>query len=308
MNHLKKRQSKKCKQRGIALIAVLFLLAILTFLAFTLSKDIRTEITLTSHQLKRAQALALAEEGIWRGAYKVLSRNQQAVAKNTVLMAGEIYPLTSKNGDLSIKLQSSSGLIDINQAHAGLLKSLLMSVGETSISADIITDSVLDWRDSDDEVRENGAEATDYLDASASVSPKNGLINSIDELAWINGVTPVVLEKLRPLITVYSNQPRVDIYTAPKPVLDAIPFLNDAITERIIEKRKQGDKRLPIEDIANESRQYIGSSDNQFIRISSLASVKGTVAGIIAVIKIEATSESPVTVVSWRQRIDKAFN
>lgn len=294
------------RQGGIALIAVLFLLAVLTILAFTLSRDVRTDITLTSRHLKHAQALALAEEGIWRGSAMVLSRNQSD--DNSGLLTGGVRVLNAEIGELSVATQACSGLIDLNNASPELFKSALMSIDEASSTADVIVGSILDWRDEDDEVRPNGAEADYYEINNMLVLPKNGQINSVEELAWINGVSPVIFEKLRPLVTVYSGQPRIDIYTAPESVLHAIPFLNDSMISRIIEQRKQGDKRLPIEDIANEARAYIGSSEHDCIHISSYANVQGSVAGIVAVIKIEATPESPVKVIAWRQQIDSVFN
>ena len=54
-----------------------------------------------------------------------------------------------------------------------------------------IADSILDWIDEDDELRPLGAEATEY--AFLGYQPKNGPIDSLDELLLVQGVTPELL-------------------------------------------------------------------------------------------------------------------
>jgi len=52
-----------------------------------------------------------------------------------------------------------------------------------------VADAILDWIDSDDEMREFGAESMDYLD----YAPKNGLLETVEELLLVHGVTPDLL-------------------------------------------------------------------------------------------------------------------
>lgn len=54
-----------------------------------------------------------------------------------------------------------------------------------------IADAILDWIDEDDEVREYGAEFSDY--SSLGYAPKNGPLETIEELLMVRGVTPELL-------------------------------------------------------------------------------------------------------------------
>jgi len=54
-----------------------------------------------------------------------------------------------------------------------------------------IADAILDWIDSDDEMREFGAEYMDY--EGLGYSPKNGLLETVEELLLVRGVTPDLL-------------------------------------------------------------------------------------------------------------------
>ena len=54
-----------------------------------------------------------------------------------------------------------------------------------------IADAILDWIDEDDEVRPYGAEFSDY--SSLGYAPKNGPLETIEELLMVRGVTPELL-------------------------------------------------------------------------------------------------------------------
>ena len=79
------------------------------------------------------------------------------------------------------------------------------------------------------------------------------------------------------------------------------------MTDNIINERAMGNKHIDLTQIPAETRKYIGAGQNEFMRISSFAEVNSSVSGIIAVVKLEATEKSPVTVMSWRQHVDTVF-
>jgi DNA uptake protein ComE-like DNA-binding protein len=56
-----------------------------------------------------------------------------------------------------------------------------------------IADSILDWLDADDTARDFGAESNEYSAMSPAYAPKNGPIDSVEELLLVRGVTPALL-------------------------------------------------------------------------------------------------------------------
>jgi general secretion pathway protein K len=197
------------KEKGIALIIVLWFLVIMTFITLVLSQNLRTELLLTTNYLNQAKARALAETGIWRGAAMILNRTIAEKQGENIDLTGKQYSLDASQGELSVSLQSCSGLIDINRSSPEMLKQLMFSVTESEEQANIITDSLMDWRDEDNLKRVSGAEREDYAALGLGYGPSNGLINSINELARVNGVTPRVYQDLKSMITVYSGQSAV---------------------------------------------------------------------------------------------------
>lgn len=294
-------------QNGIALIVVLWMLVVLTVIALAFSQSVRTEVMLTTNHQNQAKALALAEAGIWRGAAMVLNRSIADSNGEKFNLAGSVYELESDKGDLLVSLQSCSGLVDLNRAPPEIIKGVLAAVVSSPERVDEISDSLLDWRDEDDLKRLAGAERDDYESLGLSYGPSNGLMNSVSELARVNGVTPDIYEELKSMMTVYSGQSRIDIGSAPEQVMESLPGMEASVVETIMSGRETGNKHLDLTQIPTETRKYIGAGQNEFIRISSFAEVNGTVSGINSVIKLEATKQQPVTVMTWRQNIDATF-
>ena len=105
--------------------------------------------------------------------------------------------------DESIKLNLNA-LVEMDGASA-TVDSLGASSGEESTSTaqqllmtlpgmtEDVADAILDWIDEDDEVREFGAEAEHYSALEPAYEPKNGPLDTIEELLLVRGVTPWLL-------------------------------------------------------------------------------------------------------------------
>ena len=93
-------------------------------------------------------------------------------------------------GSFSIKMIDQERKININIADTAIMQRALglMEVDVGSFAG--ITDSILDWRDRDDDRHLSGAESDDYLNLSPAYYAKNGPIDDISELLLINGITP----------------------------------------------------------------------------------------------------------------------
>ncbi len=92
-------------------------------------------------------------------------------------------------------------------------------------------DAILDWIDTDDDVRENGAEQADYDAASVPILCKNGAMESVEELLLIPGITTAIFfgdpdndeVPLTELLTVNGDSKgRINVNTAEPELLDAL--------------------------------------------------------------------------------------
>jgi type II secretory pathway component PulK len=98
------------------------------------------------------------------------------------------------NGTVSYKITDENGKININTASREVLVKTLEASGvERGDENSSIADSILDWIDNNQNHRLNGAESEYYLSLDPPYEAKNDVINSLDELLRIRGMTEEIL-------------------------------------------------------------------------------------------------------------------
>lgn len=216
----------KNNQKGIALMAVLWVLVLLIALATEFAFSMKMEVNTTrnykedteSYYLSRAGLnLALAElfkearfhsvheEHGWitgnivtsKTATETSTSNQQDTGEEAAVQDFDIVKRTDiklEHGTITYTIRDENGKISINSADKNTLNKLLEYSGvEDKIERSTISDSILDWIDSDKNHRLNGAEDDYYRKQSPPYLAKNGKIETIDELLKVRGVTEEIL-------------------------------------------------------------------------------------------------------------------
>lgn len=134
------------------------------------------------------------------------------------------------------------------------------------ITAETITDSILDWTDADDFHHLKGAEKDYYMSLPSPYEPKNGALETIEELALIKGFSSQVFEKLRDYLTVYGSG-KINVNTASKAVLLYVPLVTIDIADAIIQYRLKEGNINNIEALQELLRHY-GIIGGDFQKIS----------------------------------------
>lgn len=103
-----------------------------------------------------------------------------------------------------------------------------------------LVQAVMDWLDADSETRfPNGAEDDYYLDQEDPYRAANGALADVRELNLIRGMTPEVVEKLMPFVTVLPTPTPVNVNTAPAEVLMSLgPGIDRGVADSIIAMRE----------------------------------------------------------------------
>ena len=106
--------------------------------------------------------------------------------------------------------------------------------------------SVFDWKDEDDVLNAGGAESRYYKLLPEPYLAKNAPLDSIEELLLIKGVTPEVLIKMEPYITLDGGSP-FNINTAPAALMIAYGF-STRLAEAVMVYRAGRDRHAGTED------------------------------------------------------------
>ncbi len=192
----------KTRQQGIALVIVLWVIALLTVIALSLTASQRTEQALTLNQLDQARFRALADGAIGLAALHLIAPQDIGMAEELWLPDGQPHRLTIDDTELEVRCYNEASRLDLNNITQDQLLRLLESIGIAPESIDPLTDTILDWRDPDDLRRLHGAEAEDYRQAGLSYGPRNGAFESVEELQQILGMSAEIYQQLEPHVRV----------------------------------------------------------------------------------------------------------
>jgi general secretion pathway protein K len=177
-------------RHGAALIAVLWLIAILSLAAITTLRVISFDMEIATSKIHGSRAFQLAEMGIAIGANPIVERNDPI-----------LYRIDEENNEeIHVTLTSESARFNINALVLAEDKSLIRSIfiywGLDLDSAQALTDALSDWVDADEEVALNGAEIDEYTQMGRINQPFNRPFYDIEEMRLVRGMDEI--EALRP--------------------------------------------------------------------------------------------------------------
>lgn len=183
-------------ERGFALIAAVASILVFAVIALVVIGVTRIDLAKGQGELSSAQTRLAAESGLAIALHGLINRDATILA----LLDGRTRELDFGGAHIAISLIDERGKVNINAIEAPVIERMLAEAGLDGRALSIARDSLLDWQDSDDETLPDGAEATYYK--KQKITPRNGGLQSIDELGVIRGFTPAVVDRLRPFVTV----------------------------------------------------------------------------------------------------------
>ena len=232
-------------QRGIALIVVLWLTVLIAVIGSSFAYSMRGEALAARNTMSLSQARAAADGAVERTAFEV---SRPRVAADAWSADGQPHSWTEGEVALTARAYDESARIDLNTAPDALLKGLLQNVaGLDQEAAQRTLEAILDWRDPDDLKHPNVAEAPEYQAAGSKYVPTNAPFESVGELQRVLGMTPALMTRIAQTLTIYSRQPGVNLLTAGRDVLLAMPGVTPELVDAFIATRDDALKNhLPI--------------------------------------------------------------
>lgn len=178
------------KRDGFALVAVLWLIAILSLAAITTLRVISFDMQVATAKVHGSRAFHLAEMGIAIGSNPAVERDDPLLHRID----------EANNEEVHVSINSEGARFNINSLvfaeDKTLLRSIFMHWGLDLDAAQALSDAFTDWVDEDDEVALNGAEIKDYEKAGRLNQPFNRPFYDIEEMALVFGMDEI--ESLRP--------------------------------------------------------------------------------------------------------------
>ena len=286
------------RQRGVALVLVIWVAVIIAVVAGSFILERRTETLVVMNSISMARAESAANAGVARAISE--SYRNDPTALDAWKRDGAPHDWTFDGIAVRVEMRDESAKIDVNTASEALLRGLLVSIGLADDEATRLLDAILDWRDADILKRPNGAEESDYRAAGLPYRPGNAPFQAMEELQLVLGMRPEIYRRLAPSITVYSRQPGVNVQVATREVLLAIPGLTSDIVDDFIARREAAIAAgQPLPTLPQAGAFAAGMSP--VLNIRSTAQLEdGTVFSREAVALLRAVPRKPMTFVAWR--------
>ncbi len=241
-----------CRNRGIALVIVLLVVALLVAVVVEFNRIALADIQVSNNFMDERKIIYTTMSGI-SALSELLMLDQKYTESDNLLeewTQGETYFETASmlldEGKVSGTITDEDGKVHINslvnkdgnmnsrqfELWRRLLEQQRFQLNEQEILTIIY--GVKDWLDEDDEASGlYGAEDETYR--PLGYESKNGPMDTIEEMMMVNGVTEEVFygsedrEGIHTCFTVYGEE-RININTAPIPVLTALsPLMNEDV-------------------------------------------------------------------------------
>lgn len=199
------------RHRGSALIAILWIVSILSIAVFSATQFLFIELESDSNASALFQAELLADRGI-------------AIAAHTQVKKGDrLLSQSFRGGDsFSARISSEGDRLNLNDLLENaeydriVLEELFYQWGLRRDEAVDVVDALIDWVDADDQVTNVGAERSYYYNLGRLNHPFNRPFDSLNEVLLVKGFEMVVAAnpRWREAFTLLSGGP-LDINEAP---------------------------------------------------------------------------------------------
>ncbi len=263
--------------RGFAIWISLLVVLLLTVLIFELDFQTRVDLRAAEHFRDDVRALHLVRSAVAAG--QAFLRNDQTPQFDALTEPWATptidYPLG--DGTLSVQIHDETAKFNLNSLvtgtvgqkqvkHAKLLYMLsLLSVPEKEAAS--LVASIIDWLDPPDDV-ENAA----YLRRDPPSLPKNGPLDTLEEIRLIDGMTDTLYRKVVPYLTVYGHigaagaTGKVNINTADHLVIRS---LHEKIDEAVVAQLQQNRPYQNVGAIRTGLDNTIDQTIQSFVTVRS---------------------------------------
>jgi general secretion pathway protein K len=284
-------------ERGFIAIAVLWILAALSALVLIYLTYVTNAAVVVAGSADRVQSEALVSAGVELAVLQLAGRSEETRPTsgtfNARVGAGSVF----------VTFHSEAARIDLNAAPKSLLAGLMNALGVSSADAAFYADRIIAWR-APTEFGDNDPENSFYRTSGSTYLPRHAPFPSTEELWLVRGIPRAIVERMLPLVTVFSNVEGVDVLDAAPLVLAALPNMTPERLQFVLSQRGDptSDRRALVRMAGGDGATLFGSKAYRISVDVELPGGRRSAAEVVVVL-LESGTE-PYRVLSWRNGSD----
>jgi general secretion pathway protein K len=206
------------RQRGFALLIVLWSMALLALIGTRITAAGRGEAQLAINLRSGAVAEAAADAAVYEALYHFMDGSSAHWPAD-----GRARRLKLPQAVADVTMVNEGRKISLNNSALPLLQGLLRAIGVGPRQALVLTDQIADWRSPTQMPLRQGAKAPQYRAAKREWGPPDQPFRSVDELNLVLSMTPDIFARLRPYVSPF-------VESSPKPD-EADPIIAAALAD-----------------------------------------------------------------------------
>ena len=243
----------RTRKNGFALIIVIWIAGILGLMSAGAVKNVRVFLRETAGKVEGARAEALADSGITLAVMDLIAGRKSPTYARRFTSDNSPTACGVGNDQILVRIQDAGGRVNLNMAGVRLLQALFLGLGLDLDTASRYADTIIDFRDQDDDQRPAGAEKPAYLAAGRKWGPKNAQFDAVEELHQVLGLDPKTIAAMDAHVTVHSGMAGVD----PKVITNKLSsILIDGQQHLPATNSQRGDVNgFPVEFLMSSSRR-----------------------------------------------------
>ena len=215
------------RDRGFVLVATLWILAALATLASTMAAYMDD-----AGVAGRLREDELRIEAAERSALELTALRLMSVAPDKAPPRGA-FEFELADARIDVAFISESARVDLNGAPKAMLAKLFASLGVDADQAATIAGAVVAWRKAATDDSEDDA----YRDAGYAYAPRHAFFQDPLELSLVRGVTPELMRRALPYLTVFNLSGQIDVRVADTLALAALPNIEPDRLSSLISAR-----------------------------------------------------------------------
>jgi general secretion pathway protein K len=288
---------KPRRARGFIVVAVLWILAALSALVLIYLVYVTNTAVVVAGSSDRVQAEALVTAGLELAAYQ-LTNVSEALRPTSGTFNARIGA-----GKVSVTFRSEAARIDLNAASKGLLSGLMIGLGVNPSNAADYADRILAWR-APTEAGDDDPENSFYRTSGVAYMPRHAPFPASEELWLVRGIPQLVVERMLPFVTVFSNLASINVLDAAPQVVAALPGMTPENLQGVLAQR--GDPALDPRSLlaltGGEGATLVGSKAYRMTIGVEFGGGRRSAAEVV--ILLLESGDEPYRVLSWRNASD----
>lgn len=261
-------------QRGLALVSVLWGVAILSVIAAAMLTSSLTTAYVGRNVWNATRGGTLDEAAINRTILALMDDR----AGRQPRVDGVSGMRRFDGAAVRVWVQDESGRINVNFAGKDVLQSLFVSAGVERSAAALLAERIV-------------AAHGDLANPAAAGTPPIAFRNA-DDLLAVPGMSKALYGRIRPLITVYGRSATVNPAVAPRAVLLALPGATASSVDDALHAREQA--------LAANPPAAALAAPNTAFTITAQSDVDGARAIRVAVVQFTGDETKPYWFLSWQ--------